>query len=213
MDQYKDIDDSSVNRKKLLLVPLITLLICVISLTAVAFAYYHASELEIEKNGLDGKYYEIDYTNSNGVQIETALDILDFSAYTDITVDTDAGTRTFDAYLNGETFERTFYVTLNTDMGDDRNFTISATADFGSVISQFLTLTDVAYSSDNTAVKNGDTIGITLTMSITADKDVKTITGITPSGNGIDSISDLADALESICSNTYTVNVNAAPTA
>lgn len=212
MDQYRD-NDESINRKKLYLVPLLTLLICVISLTAVAFAYYHASELEIEKNGLDGKYYEIDYTNSTGTQIETSLDVLDFSAYTDITVDAETGTRTFDAYLNGETFERTFYVTLHTDMGDDRNFTVSATADFGSVISQFVTLTNVAYSSDNTAVKNGDTIGITLTMSITADKNLKTITGITPSGDGINSVSALADALDSICSNTYSVNVNAVPTA
>lgn len=211
MDQYRDVDESS--KKKLYLLPLLTLLICVISLTAVAFAYYHASELEIEKNGLDGKYYEIDYTNSTGTQIETSLDVLDFSAYTDITVDAETGTRTFDAYLNEETFERTFYVTLNTDMGDDREFTISANADFGSIISQFVTLTNVAYSSDNTAVKNGDTIGITLTMSITADKDVKTITGITPSGDSINSISALADALDSICSNTYSVNVNAVPTA
>lgn len=211
MDSYKE--DNPEFRKQLL-IPLAVLLLCAISLTAVGFAYMHASELEIEKNGLDGNYYEIDYTDSSGVAIEDTLDVIDFSAYTHISVDTSNGGRTFDAYLNGTTVERTFYVTLHTDMGDDVDFTLTATVDFGTVLSQFMTLDSVSYgSADRTAVNNGDTVAITLTMSVTDQYDVKTITGITPSGSAIEDRDDLVDALESICTNTYTVNVTAEQTA
>ena len=211
MDYYKE---DNPEFKKQLLIPLAVLLLCAISLTAVGFAYMHASQLEIEKNGLDGNYYEIDYTDSNGVAIEDTLDVIDFSAYTHISVDTSNGGRTFDAYLNGTTVERTFYVTLHTDMGDDVDFTLTATVDFGTVLSQFMTLDSVSYgSADRTAVNNGDTVAITLTMSITDQYDVKTITGITPSGSAIEDRDDLVDALESICANTYTVNVTAEQTA
>lgn len=211
MDSYKE---DNPEFKKQLLIPLVVLLLCTLALTALGFAYSHASELDIEKNGLDGTYYEIDYTDSNGVAIEDTLDVIDFSAYTHISVDTSNGGRTFDAYLNGTTVERTFYVTLNTDMGDDVDFTLTATVDFGTVLSQFMTLDSVSYgSADRTAVNNGDTVAITLTMSITDQYDVKTITGITPSGNAIEDRDDLVDALESICTNTYTVNVTAEQTA
>lgn len=211
MDSYKE---DNPEFKKQLLIPLVVLLLCAISLTAVGFAYMHASELEIEKNGLDGNYYEIDYTDSSGVAIEDTLDVIDFSAYTHISVDTSNGGRTFDAYLNGTTVERTFYVTLHTDMGNDVDFTLTTTVDFGTVLSQFMTLDSVSYgSADRTAVNNGDTVAITLTMSITDQYDVKTITGITPSGSAIEDRDDLVNALESICTNTYTVNVTAEQTA
>lgn len=211
MDSYKE--DNPEFRKQLL-IPLIVLLLCAVSLTALGFAYMHASQLDVEKNEIDGTYYEIDYTDSSGVAIEDTLDVIDFSAYTHISIDTSTGGRTFDAYLNGTTVERTFYVTLHTDMGDDVDFTLTATVDFGTVLSQFMTLDSVSYgSADRTAVNNGDTVAITLTMSITDQYDVKTITGITPSGNAIEDRNDLADALESICANTYTVNVTAEQTA
>ena len=211
MDSYKE---DNPEFKKQLLIPLVVLLLCTLALTALGFAYMHASELDIEKNGLDGTYYEIDYTDSNGVAIEDTLDTIDFSAYTHISVDTSNGGRTFDAYLNGTTVERTFYVTLNTDMGDDVDFTLTTTVDFGTVLSQFMALDSVSYgSADRTAVNNGDTVAITLTMSIADQYDVKTITGITPSGSAIEDRDDLVDALESICTNTYTVNVTAEQTA
>lgn len=210
MDSYKE---DNPEFKKQLLIPLVVLLLCTLALTALGFAYMHASELDVEKNGLDGTYYEIDYTDSNGVAIEDTLKVIDFSAYTHISVDTSNRGRTFDAYLNGTTVERTFYVTLNTDMGDDVDFTVTATVDFGTVLGQFMKLDSVSYGNANrTAVNNGDTVAITLTMSITDQYDVKKITGITPSGSAIEDRDDLADALESICTNTYTVNVTAEQT-
>lgn len=214
MDSYKE--DNPEFRKQLL-IPLAVLLMCVISLTAVGFAYMHASELEIEKNGLDSEYYEIDYTNSNGVAINSKLDEVEISAYTQIAIDPSANPpRTFDAHLNDANISKDFYVTIRSDMSADTVFTLNTTVELGDVLGQFITYdntdaqTDVAY--DKAVIHPGDTVKVTIILHI-GNTDIKTITGITPSGNAIDDVDDLASALESICTNTYTVNVTAEQTA
>ena len=196
MDSYKE---ANTTYKKRMVAPLVLLVFAMVSFTALGFAYMHASELAIEKNTLDSKYYEIDYTDSEGVSINDKLDAVEITAYTDIDVDTSTSpeTRTFNAYLNGATIDRTFYVTIRSDMSGD-------------VLGQFLTNT-VTY--DKAVVKTGDTVAITLRLTIEDAKDIKTITGITPSGNAIDDVSDLSSALDSICSNTYNIKVTATPTA
>ena len=209
MDSYKE---ANTTYKKRMVAPLVLLVFAMVSFTALGFAYMHASELAIEKNTLDSKYYEIDYTDSEGVSINDKLDAVEITAYTDIDVDTSTSpeTRTFNAYLNGATIDRTFYVTIRSDMSADTEFTLTTTVEFGDVLGQFLTNT-VTY--DKAVVKTGDTVAITLRLTIEDAKDIKTITGITPSGNAIDDVSDLSSALDSICSNTYNIKVTATPTA
>ena len=214
MDSYKE--DNPEFRKQLL-IPLAVLLMCVISLTAVGFAYMHASQLDIEKNGLDSEYYEIDYMGKDGVDITSKLDAVEISAYTEIAIDTSTTppTRTFDAYFNDADISKDFYVTIRSDMSADTVFTLNTTVKLGDVLGQFITYdntsaqTDVAY--DKAVIHPGDTVKVTITLHI-GNTDIKTITGITPSGNAIDDVDDLASALDSICSNTYTVKVTAEPT-
>lgn len=213
MDSYKE--DNPEFRKQLL-IPLAVLLMCVISLTAVGFAYMHASQLDIEKNGLDSEYYEIDYMGSDGVNINSKLDAVKLSAYTQIAIDPSATPpRTFNAYLHDADITKDFYVTIRSDMSADTVFTLNTTVKLGDVLRQFLTYdntnqTDVVY--DKTTIHAGDTVKVTITLHI-ENTDIKTITGITPSEDAIDDVDDLSSALDSICSNTYNIKVTAKPTA
>jgi len=216
MDSYKEAKE--VSYKKQLIVPLVILVISMITLSALGFAYSHATELEIEKNGLDSEYYEIDYTDNNGVTINSKLDAIKLSAYTQIAIDTSTTppTRTFDAYFHDADITKDFYVTIRSDMSADTVFTLNTTVELGDVLGQFLTYdntsaqTDVAY--DKATIHAGDTVKVTITLHI-GNTDIKTITGITPSGDAIDDVGDLDSALDSICSNTYNIKVTAIPTA
>lgn len=224
MDSYKEAKD--VSYKKQLIVPLVILIISMITLSALGFAYMHASELEIEKNGLDSEYYEIDYTTENGVTFNGKLDAVKLSAYTKIAIDpTATPPRTFNAYLHDADISKDFYVTIRSDMSADTVFTLNTTIELGNVLGQFITYdntdaqTDVVYASaqtdvayDKTAIHAGDTVKVTITLHI-GNTDIKTITGITPSGDAIDDVDDLSSALDSICSNTYNIKVTAIPTA
>lgn len=223
MDSYKEAKE--VSYKKQLIVPLVILVISMITLSALGFAYSHATELEIEKNGLDSEYYEIDYTDNNGVTFNGKLDDVEISAYTEIAIDpTATPPRTFNAYLHDADITKDFYVTIRSDMSADTVFTLNTTVDLRDVLGKFITYdntnqTDVVYASaqtdvayDKTAIHAGDTVKVTITLHI-GNTDIKTITGITPSGNAIDDVDDLASALDSICTNTYTVKVTAEPTA
>lgn len=215
MDSYKEAKE--VSYKKQLIVPLVILVVSMITLSALGFAYSHATELEIEKNGLDSEYYEIDYTDKNGVTINDKLDAVKLSAYTEIAIDTSTNppTRTFDAHLHDAVITKDFYVTIRSDMSADTVFTLNTTVELGDVLGQFITYdntsaqTDVAY--DKTTIHAGDTVKVTITLHI-GNTDIKTITGITPSGDAIDDVGDLDSALDSICSNTYNIKVTAIPT-
>lgn len=223
MDSYKE---DNPEFKKQLLIPLVVLLLCTLALTALGFAYMHASELDIEKNGLDGTYYEIDYTTENGVTFNGKLDEVEISAYTEIAIDpTATPPRTFNAYLHDAVITKGFYVTIRSDMSADTVFTLNTTVELGNVLGQFITYdntdaqTDVVYASaqtdvayDKTAIHAGDTVKVTITLHI-GNTDIKTITGITPSRDAIDDVGDLDSALDSICSNTYDIKVTATPTA
>lgn len=214
MDSYKEAKE--VSYKKQLIVPLVILVISMITLSALGFAYSHATELEIEKNGLDSKYYEIDYTDNNGVTINSKLKEVEISAYTEIAIDpTATPPRTFNAHLNDAVITKDFYVTIRSDMSADTVFTLNTTVELGNVLGKFITYdnttqTDVVY--DKTTIHAGDTVKVTITLHI-KNTDIKTITGITPSGDAIDDVGDLDSALDSICSNTYNIKVTATPTA
>lgn len=223
MDSYKEAKE--VSYKKQLIVPLVILIISMITLSALGFAYSHATELEIEKNGLDSEYYEIDYTTKNGATFDGKMDAVKLSAYTKIAIDpTATPPRTFNAYLHDAVITKDFFVTIRSDMSADTVFTLNTTVELGDVLGQFITYdnttqTDVVYASaqtnavyDKTAIHAGDTVKVTITLHI-GNTDIKKITGITPSGNAIDDVDDLSSALDSICSNTYKIKVTAKPTA
>lgn len=202
MDSYVD----SKTDKRVYIVPMATLLLCLVALTCCAYAYYTVSELEVKNNELDGKYYEIDYTDDAGVSITDKIDELELSFYTDISIVD--GARTFTVHSNPDTIVRDFYVTLHTDM--DKTFTVLATADMGDVLSQIVTVGSIAYDVDNTAVNDGDTVKITVTFNV-ANVDFKTVTGITPNGTGITDLATMQTAISDFCSNTYDVSVTAQP--
>ena len=186
--------------------PIALLLLCLVALTCCAYAYYTVSELEVKNNELNGKYYEIDYTDDAGVSITDKIDELELSFYTGISIVD--GERTFNVHSNPDTIVRDFYVTLHTDM--DRTFTVLATADMGDVLSQIVTVGSIAYDVDNTAVNDGDTVKITVTFDV-ANVDFKTVTGITPNSNGISDLATMQTAISDFCSNTYDVSVTAQP--
>ena len=186
--------------------PIALLLLCLVALTCCAYAYYTVSELEVKNNELNGKYYEIDYTDDAGVSITDKIDELELSFYTGISIVD--GARTFTVHSNPDTIVRDFYVTLHTDM--DRTFTVLATVDMGDVLSQIVTVGSIAYDVDNTAVNDGDTVKITVTFDV-ANVDFKTVTGITPNGNGISDLATMQTAISDFCSNTYDVSVTAQP--
>lgn len=202
MDSYVD----SKTDKRVYIMPIATLLLCLVALTCCAYAYYTVSELEVKNNELDGKYYEIDYTDDAGVSITDKIDELELSFYTDISIVD--GVRTFNVHSNPDTIVRDFYVTLHTDM--TQTFTVLATVDMGDVLSQIVTVGSVAYDVDNTAVNDGDTVKITVTFNV-ANVDFKTVTGITPNGNGISDLATMQTAISDFCSNTYDVSVTAQP--
>lgn len=202
MDSYVD----SKTDKRVYIMPIATLLLCLVALTCCAYAYYTVSELEVKNNELDGKYYEIDYTDDAGVSITDKIDELELSFYTDISVVD--GVRTFNVHSNPDTIVRDFYVTLHTDM--TQTFTVLATVDMGDVLSQIVTVGSVAYDVDNTAVNDGDTVKITVTFDV-ANVDFKTVTGITPNGTGITDLATMQTAISDFCSNTYDVSVTAQP--
>lgn len=202
MDSYVD----SKTDKRVYIMPIATLLLCLVALTCCAYAYYTVSELEVKNNELDGKYYEIDYTDDAGVSITDKIDELELSFYTDISIVD--GVRTFNVHSNPDTIVRDFYVTLHTDM--TQTFTVLATVDMGDVLSQIVTVGSVAYDVDNTAVNDGDTVKITVTFDV-ANVDFKTVTGITPNGNGISDLATMQTAISDFCSNTYDVSVTAQP--
>lgn len=202
MDSYVD----SKTDKRAYIMPIALLLLCLVALTCCAYAYYTVSELEVKNNELNGKYYEIDYTDDAGVSITDKIDELELSFYTDISIVDRA--RTFNVHSNPDTIVRDFYVTLHTDM--DKTFTVLATVDMGDVLSQIVTVGSIAYDVDNTAVNDGDTVKITVTFDV-ANVDFKTVTGITPSGNGISDLATMQTAISDFCSNTYDVSVTAQP--
>ena len=202
MDSYVD----SKSDKRVYIVPMATLLLCLVALTCCAYAYYTVSELEVKNNELDGKYYEIDYTDDAGVSITDKIDELELSFYTDISIVD--GVRTFNVHSNPDTIVRDFYVTLHTDM--TQTFTVLAAVDMGDVLSQIVTVGSIAYDVDNTAVNDGDTVKITVTFDV-ANVDFKTVTGITPNGTGITDLATMQTAISDFCSNTYDVSVTAQP--
>ena len=189
------------SNKSKLSVALVVLMFLAVSMVAVGFALN--STLTINDNEFEDKYYAIDYTNENGVAINDKISAVEITAYTETTID-DTNGRPFHAYLNGATIDKTFYVSLRSN--DNVSFDVETVVDLGDILSQFVTCT-VEYDSDT--FNAGEVVGVTLHLTIQADKDVSTITGLQTVD--IADIDALEDALTEICNETYTVTVNAEP--
>lgn len=189
------------SNKSKLSVALVVLMFLAVSMVAVGFALN--STLTINDNEFEDKYYAIDYTDENGVAINDKISAVEITAYTETTID-DTNGRTFHAYLNGATINKTFYVSLRSN--DNVAFDVETVVDLGDILSQFVTYT-VEYDSDT--FNAGEVVGVTLHLTIEADKDVSTITGLQTVN--IADIDALEDALTEICNETYTVTVNAEP--
>ena len=189
------------SNKSKLSVALVVLMFLAVSMVAVGFAL--KSTLTINDNEFEDKYYAIDYTDENGVAINDKISAVEITAYTETTID-DTNGRTFHAYLNGATIDKTFYISLRSN--DNVAFDVETVVDLGDILSQFVTYT-VEYDSDT--FNAGEVVGVTLHLTIQADKDVSTITGLQTVD--IADIDALEDALTEICNETYTVTVNAEP--
>lgn len=128
--------DSSTSKKKLL-VPIILLMLCAVSLTGAAYAYSQTF-VELDDNTIDGFNYSIDYTDSSKNVITAKLPATDedISVVTEIVVGT-----SFNAFTNAGTFSRTMYVTVFTD--SDKTFDLNAHVTLDSVLSTFVTVSDV----------------------------------------------------------------------
>lgn len=189
------------SNKSKLSVALVVLMFLAVSMVAVGFAIN--STLTINDNEFEDKYYAIDYTNAEGVAINDKISAVEITAYTETTID-DTNGRIFHAYLNGATIDKTFYVSLRSN--DNVAFDVETVVDLGDILSQFVTYT-VEYDSDT--FNAGEVVGVTLHLTIQADKDVSTITGLQTVN--IANIDALEDALTEICNETYTVTVNAEP--
>lgn len=189
------------SNKSKLSVALVVLMFLAVSMVAVGFAI--KSTLTINDNEFEDKYYAIDYTTAEGDPINSKLTAVEITAYTETTID-DTNGRTFHAYLNGATIDKTFYVSLRSN--DNVAFDVETVVDLGDILSQFVTYT-VEYDSDT--FNAGEVVGVTLHLTIEADKDVSTITGLQTVD--IADIDALEDALTEICAETYSVTVNAEP--
>lgn len=189
------------SNKSKLSVALVVLMFLAVSMVAVGFAI--RSTLTIDDNEFEDKYYAIDYTDVEGVAINDKISAVEITAYTVTTID-DTNGRTFHAYLNGATINKTFYVSLRSN--DNVAFDVETVVDLGDILSQFVTYT-VEYDSDT--FNAGEVVGVTLHLTIQADKDVSAITGLQTVD--IADIDALEDALTEICNETYTVTVSAEP--
>lgn len=191
------------SNKSKLSVALVVLMFLAVSLVAVGFAIN--STLTINDNEFEDKYYAIDYTNKNGVAINDKISAVEITAYTETVIDEDeTNGRTFHAYLNGATIDKTFYISLRSN--DSVTFNVNTEVNLGAILSQFVTCS-VEY--DSTTFNAGEVVGVTLHLTIEADKDVSSITGIQTVD--IANVDALESALTEICNETYTVTINAEP--
>ena len=185
-------------------------------MVAVGFAI--KSTLTINDNEFEDKYYVIDVTDEMGnVEVDSfKLSPSELKVYTDIVMDNGA-TRTFNAYIEGGEIVQEFYVRTYTNDAPNGtpvsfNLTFAMNINTTQYLSQIVDL-------DNTSFECSPVDGIqglykvTLTLAIAGgvgdDMDIKTISGIDFTNFNV--VDDLITVLNTICSETYTVTVNAEP--
>lgn len=208
-DEYLPQTDS-VERKKLLLVPLLVLLICTVALVGCAYAY--ATEVQIGNNTVDPDYYTIDYVNSSGdsiaVPIEVDGDTL--ALYSHLTVDADAddslATKTLVVTTDStQKVKMSFYVKVDTDSA--KTFTIDVTTDVADVdvLSDLLTM-DAFTPISNVAGGTVQKIDVWFSVKNVADLDAIVTTDI-------ETLEDIPDAVAEISGKAITFTVTATPSA
>lgn len=205
-------NENESNRKQAM-IPLIALFICFLAIAGVGVGYaLNNSTIVIDDNTIDEQYYSIDYTNANGSSKTTVLDVGtgDIKVHTNVAVDENG--RTFSASIDGtDTFQRTFFVKLNTDMGNDVPFTVDvsvAPAD-GSELADIINASACTFkltdNSDVEVAKNEVVAGV-YTVTLTIALNDYTFTDVT-------SQSELDAKLTALESETFSVTVTAIPTA
>lgn len=204
------------SNKSKLSVALVVLMFLAVSMVAVGFAI--KSTLTINDNEFEDKYYVIDVTDEMGnVESDSfKLSPSELKVYTDIVMDNGA-TRTFNAYIEGGEIVQEFYVRTYTNDAPNGtpvsfNLTFATNINTTQYLSQIIDL-------DNTSFECSPVDGIqglykvTLTLTIAGgvgdDMDIKTISGIDFTNFNV--VDDLITVLNTICSETYTVTVNAEP--
>lgn len=210
------------------------LALCMVSLTAVAYAY--TTTVDIEDNPISDHYYTIDYTESDGntprmapLAMTPANDEIVITTAIGHTVSGNTYTeRTVTASINANTFTRTFYVVFNADndVDDGKKFTIDVTANIqdDAILKQFLSLTSVAYEVDGHAVDadkivKNSLVKVTLTMTVAHIPDITTLglgTEIPATLSADDNVADfvaiLNDVKTELATHTFDVRVTVEPT-
>lgn len=202
MDEYRE---SNSNRKRML-IPLLTLMLCVMALVSCAYAYNH-STLLIGDNDVDTQYYVIDYTDDSGVSIDAPITVDDdgLILYTDI-VNVQGGADTITVRTDGtQTFTMSFYVTVVSN-DDTKTFNLTVTSNVAEVdvIKDLVTMETVTIND----VEKDTPTEVTVTFSVKAVSDLSTIVT-----TEINSYEDLDDVVDEIEGHKITFTVNATPVA
>lgn len=202
MDEYRE---SNSNRKRML-IPLLTLMLCVMALVSCAYAYNHSSLL-IGDNEVETQYYVIDYTDDAGVSIDAPITVDDdgLILYTDI-VNVQGGADTITVRTDGtQTFTMSFYVTVVSN-DDTKTFNLTVTSNVAEVdvIKDLVTIETVTIND----VEKDTPTEVTVTFSVKAVSDLSTI--VTTEINSYQDLDDVADEIEG---HKITFTVNATPVA
>ena len=230
-------DERPVKRRTLALVALLAL--CMVSLTSVAYAY--STTVNIEDNPIADNYYAIDYTDDSGDVFDVPEPI---PVGNDEIVINPIITYAYDANhvygkvitpaINAKNITREFYVTFTTDMGADKEFTLTTSVEYNGalvdIMTAFVENSDAVYmvwdataddgnggtgafvALDKTEVKNGDIIKIVLTLRIHDVADTNAIASITQEVDDEDTEGDLVALVDELSTYRYDVTVTVAPT-
>ena len=202
MDEYRE---SNSNRKRML-IPLLTLMLCVMALVSCAYAYNH-STLLIGDNDVDTQYYVIDYTDDTGVSIDAPITVDDdgLILYTDI-VNVQGGADTITVRTDGtQTFTMSFYVTVvSNDETKTFNLTVTSNVAEVDVLKDLIAMETVTIND----VEKDTPTEVTVTFTVKAVSDLSTIVT-----TEINSYEDLDDVVDEIEGHKITFTVNATPVA
>lgn len=202
MDGY---NDSQPSKKKMLLIPLLTLLLCMTAITGCAFAYSQSSVI-IGDNPLPSDYVSIDYVNASGTSIDVPISVDgdNLIVYTTIT-NVENGADTLVAGTDGtQIVTMKFYVKVSSDTA--KTYALNVTDNVADVDLLKDIFTPVAISPIENVAKDTPTL-------ITATFKVKAISNLDAVITSVD-ITDLASlqtALSKIDEKVMTFTVTATP--
>ena len=211
------------------MIPLIALFICFLAIAGVGVAYaFNSSTIQIDNNPVNEQYYTLDYTNEGGNAIYDVLEIPTNSKDMTITtgiVANGVDPRTFKAVINEDgtdSFTRTFYVKLASNMDADQKFAITGTvtgdtvtdAIFGNSTFKFYKGTgfteEVTALNQFTASQEGVVYKVVLTVPVKANVNVKDL-DLANGGTNIVDADSLANALDDLDNHKFSVTLTATP--